>query len=502
MTQGLFVNHKDKRRIVILGGTVEGYMTAWAICQQYGKERFDVVVLDFGADENEAALSLQGESLPILARFGLNEKMLAENLSSTCKLGTRFVNWCMQDDETIQPIGTHGGPMDLVPFHNFAAKKRKSNPSLDYNDYSLGASAAMAGKFVHPQTNPGSILATLLYSLHLDSGQFTTWLKRLCVDRGVVTREVAIDDVALSRENNRVSALVLDDGESLDVDLVVDCFGGARNPFAEALSIGFEGWESHLPTDRVMSFSRPADEGCKPLTTVTAHEEGLVIESPLASSVRGDFYFSRKALGDEQAVEFLQRVVPECEIPGPARAFEPGIRDAAWIGNYVALGPAYGRYEPLDASNFHGFLVALERFFDLFPRSDDSALEAHEFNRKTRLWYENMRDFNLIRVVALRLSDVDENKLGELPQSFRHKFELFVKTAQPAYFEEEPFPEPYRVSAFINMGFWPRSYHPLVEKFDFDRLDQRFEEMKRLIADSVSRMSNHLDYTRRLLASQ
>jgi hypothetical protein len=52
------------------------------------------------------------------------------------------------------------------------------------------------------------------------------------------------------------------------------------------------------------------------------------------------------------------------------------------------------------------------------------------------------------------------------------------------------------------MGFWPESHHVLVDRFDFGKLDQRFEEFKGMIAATVAKMPNHLEYTRRLLASQ
>lgn len=496
------MTNQEKKSVVILGGSVEAYMAAWAICRQYDREAIDITLLDTGGAEDGGALSLQEESLSILARFDLNEKTLLENVAATHKLGTRFVGWQEQDADVIQPIGTHGGPMDLVSFQSFAVKKRQVDGSIAYNDYALGASAAAAGKFAHPQTGPGSILATLGYSVHLDSTGLLRLLKERCVARGVSVRKTQAEDLAPELDRGYVSSIASGDRDLPAVDILIDCSNVPKNRFSEALSIPFESWRAFFGTDRKLPFSKGPEENCKPLTTIAACEGGFIRKSPLESSTAGGFYYASERLGEEEARSFLRRVEPDGEADSSVLEFETGIRESAWVGNYVALGKTYGRYEPLDSSNFHGFLVALERFLDLFPRTQDCELEAREFNRKTRLWYENLRDFNLMRTAALRFSDLEPGRTEGLPESFRHKLDLFVTTARPAYFEEEPFPEHYRVSSCINMGFWPRSCDPLVERFDFGKLDQRFEEMKRLIADSVSRMSNHLDYKHRLLASQ
>ncbi|MDZ7791549.1 MAG: tryptophan 7-halogenase [Xanthomonadales bacterium] len=491
-----------KRKIVVLGATVEGYMAAWTLKQQYAKGRFDITVLDCATEGGEGAFSLQEESLRILARFGLNEKTLLENVSGTHKLGTTFGNWRADGGEIVQPLGTHGGPMESVAFQNFAVVKRREHGGLDYNDYSLSANAAQAGKFIHPQINPGSILSTLGYSLHLDRSELRALLEKLCREEDVATLDSEVQEVGLSEDGSSVARLTLSDGKALDADLFIDCSNRADSPVGDALSVPFESWRRYFANDRKIAFRQQGDGNCRPLTEVTAYENGLIRKVPLETSFRGELYYPGERLDREHAVDFLKSVEPGAEIESDAIAFESGIRASAWVGNYVALGKAYGRYEPLDSSNFHGFLVSLERFLDLFPRTADCECEAREFNRKTRLWFENLRDHNLMRYVSLQFSSIEPDGLEALPESFRQKFRLFTETADVAYFEEEPFGEPYRVSCYINMGFWPKSHHVLVDRFDFGKLDQRFEEFRRMVDAAVAKMPNHLEYTRRLLASQ
>lgn len=499
---GAFVSEEQKMKIVILGGTAEAYLAACAIGHQYRHDRLALTVVDSGGEVAESAVSLQQESLPFVARFGLNEKLLAQNVESSYRLGTRFENWTGDGSAVVQPLGTHGGPMDLVAFESYATKKRRVDPSLDYNDYSLGAAAALSGKFLHPQIRPDSILATLGYAQHLDSSELRAWLKRLSFEQGVAVESGAVERIESNDNRGIVEKLHLDNGQVLSADLIIDCSNQADGKIGQALGIGFESWRQYFPNDRRIAFRQAVAANWKPLTEVAAHPDGIVRKAPFESGVLGEFYYSSSRFDEDAATERLKRIEPELTAISSAAACESGIRQSAWCGNYVALGKAYGRYEPLDVSNFQGFLVGLDRLLALFPRTSDFGLEAREFNRKTRLWYENMRDFNLMRHAALATSDQVKPGSDDLPETFRHKLKLFTRTAKMPYVEEEPFAEPYRVSAYINMGFWPETHDVMIERFEFEKLDERFDEMKRLIAETVAGMPNHVDYVKRLLASQ
>ena len=166
------------------------------------------------------------------------------------------------------------------------------------------------------------------------------------------------------------------------------------------------------------------------------------------------------------------------------------------------MGEAAANYEALDCSPLHSLIAQTFRMLDLFPRSEDVALQRFEFNRKALWWHDNIRDFNLLRH-AMRNSKQSLSKLieGDLPSSLKHKLALFQSNGQIADSEEEPFHDDYLTAAMIGLQLYPNKYNPLLETFDFAQLNTRFNAMRDKIALASDIMPVHQDYLARYLSS-
>ena len=487
--------------ILIVGNTLEAYVTAYALSQQFGKARYKVSILKSNKKEFARGISLSYEALSILNRLGISEKLLVENIPLNYKIGTIFNHWGEQH-KSLQPLGSHGGPMDMVAFQSFAVKKKQSDSALDFNSYSLGAKAALEAKFVHPQSSPGSILSTLAYSLNLDGDAFSCWAQALCESRDIAIVEGDVAEVLVDEASNFINTITLSDNSQLSAELIIDCSNESQNKLSDKLSVHFNYWNDLFSNHREINFVVKQNSENLPVTQV-ANKEGVIHQQVvIGDDVFGKVYYSEDLANEESVINSLSISKEASFKASDSSEFFHGIRERAWLGNYVALGGAYGNYYPFDACNFYGFLNALERLITLFPRTQSFELEAYEFNRKTQLWYENMRDFNLIRVLGLGSQKATTTQFEMLPESFQHKFELFTESAQLAYYEEEPFAEHYRVSTFINMDFWPSQYDPLLDRFDFVRLDARFNEMRETISSTVRNMPNHQEYLTSLKAQK
>lgn len=495
------MDNKSTKQIVIFGDGVEAKLAALVLKSQFDEESISVSIVSGGAKRSAHALSLQPESISVFSLIGLDEKTLMRNVKSNFKFGTLFENLDGKGKASFQPFGTHGGPMDLVSFQHFAIKKKMNGDAVDYNDYSLSAKSGLANKFVHPQ-NPGSLLSTLSYSLHLSAEDLEGLFENRCRALGVNFIHGAIKEVNTS--NNKISDVLLDDSTHVKGDLFIDCTNQISNPFSEALQIEINSWSDWFENDRVArAFSSIGNESL--FTRVKADGNKILRQIGLADGNALDVYYSSKATSPEDVVNTLTSDPLTKEVVD--EAFPIGIREVAWKGNYLALGRAFGQFEPLNSSNFHGFIVGLQKFVALFPRTDDCELESFELNRKLNLWYENMRDINLLYHVSLEqqakdsTSDFSALNLEKFPQSFQHKFKTFTNSGQLAYYEEEPFSEPFRASFYLNLQFWPTAYDPLMDRFDMAMMNTRFDEMKNAITSTVAQLPNHLAYRNQYLES-
>ncbi|MCW8877306.1 MAG: tryptophan 7-halogenase [Kangiellaceae bacterium] len=495
------MDNKKIRQIVIFGDGVEAQLAALVIKSQFDEESFAVSIVSGGSQNSSYALSLQPESISIFNLIGLDEKTLMRNVKSNFKFGTLFENLDGKGKSCFQPFGTHGGPMDLVSFQHFAIKKRIEQGSFDYNDYSLAAKAALANKFVHPQ-NPGSLLSTLSYSLHLSAEDLEALFAHRCRALGVNVIQGAVKEVNTS--NDRITNVVLDDLTQVNGDFFIDCTNQIANPFAEAMEIKIKSWSEWFENDRVARvFS--SNEGEELFTRVKADSNKIVRQIGLADGSAQDVYYSSRVTSAEEVARELKSDSLAKDVVD--EQFIIGTREVAWKGNYLALGRAFGQYEPLNASNFHGFIVGLQKFIALFPRTDDCELESFELNRKLNLWYENMRDINLLYHLSLEQkagnssNNLSAINLEKYPQSFQHKFKTFIDSGQLAYYEEEAFSEPFRSSLYLNLQFWPSAYDPRMDRFDMSQMNTRFDEMKSAINSTVAQMPNHLQYRSQYLDS-
>jgi tryptophan halogenase len=481
-------------KVIIVGGGISGWTAAVAIGQAFAEQKLQLTLLDTGAAETEA-LATHPQSLAFLSNLGLNEIELVKKARASFRLGTLFDAWNHPRHQYLQPFGSHGGPLGQVSFQHFAIKRRLLGDSGAFEDYSLGAVAARAGKFRHPESNPQSIFSTLAYAHHIGRQDLEQLLAERAQQLGVKVVRGAVEDVALDADSGFIASVLLDSGERLAGELFIDCSGPQATLIGQALGQGLDDWSKWFATDRVIRCSAPQAVPREPYTRVTGHERGWLRQVPLQNEVQAEFHFSSQDLNEDQASEALAKALQD-QAPG---AFETsdvihGLRDQPWFKNCVAFGEAAGRVEPLDVSNLALVFNAVQRFLGLFPDRSCSPLLARRFNRLTRWEFENLRDLSLLRFQAVARDDAalwSQWRNQPLPDSLRRKMSLFQSNGQIAYREQEVFFEPYQAAAFIGLEKWPDSYDPFLDAFDFEELTQRFDGMKRMIQETAAQMPSH-----------
>ena len=120
-----------------------------------------------------------------------------------------------------------------------------------FDSHSPAAVMGRAGRFVHPQGEPGSPLAGLGYGLRVDPERYRQMLRAYALHVGVTEGPGTIDGVAVRGEDGHIAGVQVGDGVEISADLYVDCTGPAallRGPLDDS----FEDWSDYLLADRVL----------------------------------------------------------------------------------------------------------------------------------------------------------------------------------------------------------------------------------------------------------
>jgi tryptophan halogenase len=493
----------DVRSVVIAGGGVDGWTTAAALAHAYQGEGLDIRVLDLGTHEPFAAKPTAPISLAFHQRLGFDEATLMREAGASFSLGTLYRDWVSEGHRYFQPMGPHGASIEFVHFHNFANKARKAGDETPFNDYSLNAVAAREGRFTHPSSDRSSILSTLIYAHHLDTGRYTRLMRQFAEGLGVRRLKGQIDSVERDGDRGFIQALALADGSTLEADLYLDC-SGREASLMQALDVGFEGWRGLLPADRLMTARGPAALAA-PQVTVTGLERAWHQAVPTQNGTGHALVFRAEDMDDDEAAALLREAAGETLDSEPlASGCASGHREAFWQGNCVALGWAAVTFPPLDSAHLSSLQAGVMRLITLFPDRDCSPHLADEYNEVTRAEFANVRDFLLLHFLGVQRESSfwTAHRTEPAPESLAYKIRLFREHGQVAFYEEESYPDTAWASLWLGQDQWPKSYDPVLDKYDFERLQKRFSDMRDIIREAVAQMPLHEEYLRRFAATR
>ena len=88
---------------------------------------------------------------------------------ATYRLGAQFCDWGAIGERYLAGFGRIGAPIDAVPFQHYWLRAHRAGACAPFEDFSLAAQAARAGKFDLPRSDPRSAVPPYAYAWHFDS---------------------------------------------------------------------------------------------------------------------------------------------------------------------------------------------------------------------------------------------------------------------------------------------------------------------------------------------
>ena len=494
---------KEIRSVVIAGGGTAGWMTAAALARVLGP-RLTITLVESA----EIGIVGVGEAtIPAIAQFNrllkLDEDDFLRQTQGTFKLGIEFVNWWEKGHEYMHAFGPVGRDLAYIPFHHYFLKEaglrdQPQGAAGSLWDYSFNWLAAKQARFARAERIADTPLAGLTWAFHFDASLYAAYLARLAQANGVRKVEGMIAEVMLAPESGEVRALKLKDGRELTGDLFIDCTGFRGLLIEQALHTGFEDWSHWLPCDRAWAVPSANTGPLLPYTRSTALDAGWQWRIPLQHRTGNGHVYCSAHLTDERAREQLL-----ANLDGPALAdprlirFATGRRKLLWNRNVVCMGLASGFVEPLESTAIHIIQVTIQRLILLFPHLGDCDERRREFNRISIAEYEYIRDFIILHYHANnRVGDAfwDACRNMSIPDSLRHRIELFRETAGIFCPSEDLFQLWSWLQVLWGQGVRPRGTHPFVEAIAPQDRAGYLRDLRGLFAQAAGKLPGHADF--------
>ncbi|HEV2595011.1 MAG TPA: tryptophan halogenase family protein [Sphingomicrobium sp.] len=489
------------RRVVILGGGTAGWMTAAALSKAGENRLFDITLIE----SDEIGIIGVGEAtIPTIHWFnqlvGLDEAQFMRATQATYKLGVEFVDWAKPGHRYFHPFGRYGAPPDGPMFLHHFIRARLAGLDDQFEDYSLGTKAALAGKFAMPVDDPRNWLSTIGTAYHFDASLYARHLRDLAEAGGVTRLEGKVESVDQNPETGFVTALVTQRGQRIEGDLFIDCSGMRALLIGQTLGSPYDDWSHWLPCDRAMAVASENVGPPTPFTRSTADDAGWRWRIPLQHRTGNGYVYSSQLLSDDEAAETLLAKLEGRPLadPRPIR-FETGRRREAWVKNVVAIGLSAGFLEPLESTSIHLIQSAIAKLLSLFPSKDCELANAEQFNRVLAQDYEAVRDFLVLHYHATRDRPQplwEQCRHMPLPDNLAYKLEHFRRTGRIVLTTDELFREASWFAVMMGQGIEPHDYNPLIEVISLENTQAHLAQVKQAIAAAVERMPTHEAFIR------
>jgi tryptophan halogenase len=485
--------------IVIAGGGTAGWMAAAALSHQLrGRCRIRLV------ESEEIGIIGVGEAtIPQITSFnrilGIDEDEFLRATQGTFKLGIEFVNWGAIGDRYIHGFGKLGPDLDGLPFHHHWLRLAHAGEAGGLGPFSINTAAPPRARFMRARADmPGSPLAEIVNAFHFDASLYAGFLRGIAEKNGVVRHEGKIVRVLQRETDGFISGLVLENGQTIEGELFVDCSGMRGLLIEQTLQTGYEDWSHWLPCDRAIAVPCRSVEPLIPMTRATAHSAGWQWRIPLQHRIGNGHVYASRFMGQDEATAILMNNLDGQALAEPRHiSYVPGRRKKVWNRNCIALGLAAGFFEPIESTNIHLIQTGVSRLLSMFPRAGFDPADIDEANAQARIEYERIRDFIILHYKATTRDDSpfwDYCRTMDIPDTLRHKMDLYRSNARFFREDNELFGEISWVQVMEGQRVHAQGYHPFADLRPPDETRAFVANTRAVIAKCIDVMPSHAEF--------
>lgn len=486
------MEHNKIKKVVVAGGGTAGWMAAASLAKLLGRT-LEVSLVE---SDDIPTVGVGEATIPTLIQLhellGINEQEFVSKVNGTFKLGISFENWKDVDEDYIHSFGFTGKDCWAAGFQHFWLKGQRMGLAKDFGQYCGELVAAQQNKFaITPKQG-------LNYAYHIDAGLYAKFLRELAEKHGAKRIEGKIVDVNLNTENGFIDSLKLASGQVVEGDLFIDCSGFRGLLIEQALHTGYEDWSHWLPMDSAVAVQTESISEPIPYTRSIARDAGWQWRIPLQSRVGNGLVFCSRYLSDDEGKKVLMDNIEGEPINEPrVLKFQTGTRRKHWNKNCIAMGLSSGFIEPLESTSIHLIQRSITRLMQMFPYDGIREPDVNEFNSQMSSEIENIRDFIILHYHVTDRADTPFwrfCKSMDIPDSLKHRIELFKQTGRVFKVPTELFGENSWTQVMLGQGLLPEQYHPIVNMMDDEELDSFLRGIDQYVNHLVAQLPSHQDF--------
>ncbi len=412
------------RKVVIVGGGSAGWVAAsylnGALNDRGKKKTVDITLIE---SPDIPRISVGEATVPsihhVLEVIGINENDFMKATDATFKQSIKYVNWLENNGSGYHHPFTRATPGPIDRTGRTWMESMRDIPFME----------TVAAQTIISEINRGpkplgeqSFSAPLKYAYHFDAQDFADYLTTFSTKRGVKHILANMLDVNVAK-NGYIKSVELDNEQTIEGDIFIDCTGFSALLIEKALGVPFEDFSQWLMCDQAVvaqfSYEQFFPGVIRPYTTATAQSAGWIWDTPTQSRRAIGYVHSSKFIDADKAREELlayQGGIPD-DYETRVVKFKVGKRQQAWAGNCIAIGLSGGFIEPLESTGIYLAELAAVTLAEFFPHKDeDMAAMAFRYNRILSNRYYEILDFINMHYCLTRRTDSEFWRAVQKPE--------------------------------------------------------------------------------------
>jgi tryptophan halogenase len=480
------------KKVIIVGGGTAGWMAAASISRLIGK----TVSVSLVESDEIGTVGVGEATIPSMitlhSLLKIDERDFMASVQGTFKLGISFENWKNLNENYIHSFGFTGKDCWAAGFQHFWLKGKQQGISSEFGDYCNELQAAKKNKFAVLPNNG------MNYAFHMDAGLYAKYLRKIAEQHGCQRIEGKISEVITHSDSGYIERLILENGQTIDGDLFIDCSGFSGLLINKTLNTPYEDWTEFLPCDSAVAVQTRSIEEPIPYTRSIAREAGWQWRIPLQHRVGNGMVFCSKYLSDDEATHTLLENIEGELLTNPRMIkFTTGQRQQHWNKNCVALGLAAGFLEPLESTSIHLIQRGIIRLLQMFPTHGINKSDINEFNAQMKEEFLFVRDFIVLHYHVTERDDTPfwrQCREMKIPETLQHRIDLFKESGRIFQKNNDIFTENSWSQVMLGQGIVPDEFHPIVNMMTDKELKTFLDSIKDSVNNLVDQLPSHQQF--------